>query len=143
METTAGSRRDRRTGGTGVEEVVRDPAGVAAGVLGRVMNGAGVPGRTLALVRARVAQVRGLARAGATAGLAGERLRSLPRWRESRCYSEAERAALALAEYGGREAVPEQVWQEAARHYDERGLTALALMIGTAGLFDGGPATAS
>ncbi len=56
-------------------------------------------------------------------------------WREAPYFTEAERAALALSEAATRLAdrpdpVPDAVWDEAAKHYDERGLAALVLMIG-------------
>jgi len=57
-------------------------------------------------------------------------------WREAPCFTDAERAALALAEAMTRlsdraDPVPDEVRDEAARHYDERGLAALMLMIAT------------
>jgi alkylhydroperoxidase family enzyme len=55
-------------------------------------------------------------------------------WRETELFSPAERAALALTEEVTRladrpDAVPDDVWEEAARHYDERGLSALLIGI--------------
>lgn len=52
-------------------------------------------------------------------------------------FNDAERAALALAEAVTRLAdrsdpVPDEVWNEAARHYDERALATLVLMIAVA-----------
>ena len=32
--------------------------------------------------------------------------------------------------------VPDEIWDEAARHYDERGLAALMLMIATANIYN-------
>ena len=32
--------------------------------------------------------------------------------------------------------VPDEIWDEAARHYDERGLAALLLMIATTNVFN-------
>lgn len=51
------------------------------------------------------------------------------------------RSALALAEAVTRlsdraDAVPDGIWDEAARHYDERGLAALILMIATTNVFN-------
>src|SRR5205823_4254707 len=56
-------------------------------------------------------------------------------------YTEAERAALALAEAVTRlsdraDPVPDEIWDAAAHHYDERGLAALILMIATTNLFN-------
>jgi alkylhydroperoxidase family enzyme len=54
--------------------------------------------------------------------------------RESPYFSDAERAALALTEAVTRIAdrpdpVPDEIWDEAARHYDEAQLGALVLLI--------------
>ena len=53
-----------------------------------------------------------------------DRVISLPGWRHSPYYTDAERAALALTEALTRLAdasdpVPDAVWNEAARHYDQ------------------------
>jgi alkylhydroperoxidase family enzyme len=55
-------------------------------------------------------------------------------WRESVYFTDAERAALDLTESATRladrsDAVPDEVWDEAARHYDEPQLAALVLKI--------------
>jgi len=62
-------------------------------------------------------------------------------WREAPYFTDDERAALALAEAATRLAdradpVPDEIWDEAADHYDERGLAALILMIGMTNLFN-------
>nr|HET6905052.1 carboxymuconolactone decarboxylase family protein [Ktedonobacteraceae bacterium] len=62
-------------------------------------------------------------------------------WREAPYFTDAERAALALTEAVTRLAdradpVPDLIWDEAARYYDERGLAALILMIATTNLFN-------
>ncbi len=74
------------------------------------------------------------------AGETDERLFAVAAWREAPSFSDAERAALALAESVTRLAdqadpVPDAIWEEAARHYDEQGLATLVLMIATANLF--------
>jgi alkylhydroperoxidase family enzyme len=61
-------------------------------------------------------------------------------WRDASSFTDAERAALALAEAITRIAdqadpVPDAIWDEVARHYDEQGLATLVLMISTANLF--------
>jgi alkylhydroperoxidase family enzyme len=55
-------------------------------------------------------------------------------WRHAPLFTEAERAALALTEAVTRladreDAVPDAVWNEAARHFDERDLAALVIHI--------------
>ena len=108
----------------------------------------GVPQRTLDLVHLRASQIngcsfcvdmgsRGLKKAGET----DDRLFSLAAWREAPFFTEAERAALALAEavtrLSDRSApVPEETWNEATLHYNEKALAALILWIATTNLFN-------
>jgi len=68
------------------------------------------------------------------AGESDERIFAVGAWREAPFYSDAERAALALTEAVTRlpdreDPVPDAVWEEATRHYDEKGLAALVLAI--------------
>ena len=68
------------------------------------------------------------------AGEPDERIFTLATWRETPYFSEAERAALALTEAATRLAdrpdpVSDEVWQEAARHFDESQLAALVVAI--------------
>jgi AhpD family alkylhydroperoxidase len=108
----------------------------------------GVPKATLELVHLRTSQINGCsvcvvsgARSARKAGVTDEQLFAVAAWREAPYFSDAERAALALAEAVTRladraDAVPDAIWDEAARHYDERGLAALLLMIATTNLFN-------
>ena len=62
-------------------------------------------------------------------------------WRETPYFTDAERAALALAEAATRLAdradpVPDEIWEAAADHYDEQGLAALVLMIAVTNMFN-------
>jgi alkylhydroperoxidase family enzyme len=55
-------------------------------------------------------------------------------WRDAPYFSDAERAALALTEAATRlsdrsDPVPDDVWEDAARHYDEQALAGLVLSI--------------
>lgn len=75
---------------------------------------------------------RGARKAGET----DERLVTVAAWRDAPYFSDAERAALALTEAGTRladksEPVPDAVFDEAAKHYDERALAALIICIAT------------
>jgi len=68
------------------------------------------------------------------AGETDERIFSVAAWRDTPYYTEAERAALALTEAATRlsdrpDPVPDDIWAEAARHYDEAALSALTLAI--------------
>jgi AhpD family alkylhydroperoxidase len=70
------------------------------------------------------------------AGETDERLFAVVAWRDTPYFSDAERAALALTEAVTRlsdraDAVPDDIWDEAARHYDERALAGVLLAIAT------------
>jgi AhpD family alkylhydroperoxidase len=108
----------------------------------------GVPNATHALVHLRIAQINGCApcidggaKHAKQAGETDERLFAVAAWREAPYYTEAERAALALAESVTRlsdqpDAVPDEIWQEATRHYNEQGLAGLLLSIAMANFFN-------
>ena len=108
----------------------------------------GVPQNVLELVHLRASQINGCsfcvdsgARSAKRAGESDERIFAVAAWREAPYFTDAERAALALTEAVTRLAdrpdpVPDAVWDEAARHYDEPGLAALVLMIGITNLFN-------
>ncbi|MFE4059542.1 carboxymuconolactone decarboxylase family protein [Streptomyces sp. NPDC059096] len=97
----------------------------------------GVPNATKELVRLRASQINGCAgcvdmhtKEAAHAGETAVRLHLVAAWREATVFTEAERAALALAEEGTRIAdaaggVSDEVWADAAKHYDEEQLSAL------------------
>jgi AhpD family alkylhydroperoxidase len=101
----------------------------------------GVATKTLHLVHQRISQINGCSvcidggfRGAKKAGESDERLFTVAAWRHAPYFSDAERAALALAEAMTRIAdrsdpVPDAVWKEAARHYEERQLAALVLAI--------------
>jgi AhpD family alkylhydroperoxidase len=70
-----------------------------------------------------------------------ERITAVGAWRDAPWFTDAERAALALTEAATRMAdrsdpVPDAVWDEAARHFDEQQLAALVLHIGAINLFN-------
>jgi alkylhydroperoxidase family enzyme len=89
-----------------------------------------------------VQRLRGLRRpVRPQGGETEERLATVAAWREAPYFSDAERAALALAEAATRLAdrpdpVPDQVWDAAAAHYDEKGMAAIVLMIAVTNLFN-------
>jgi AhpD family alkylhydroperoxidase len=105
------------------------------------VRGAGVPQSTVELLGLRASQINGCAvcldmhsRGARKAGETDERLSTLAAWREAPYFTEAERAALALTEAGTRLAdranpVPDEVFNEAAKHYDEQALAALIVAI--------------
>ena len=102
---------------------------------------AGLPPITAGLVHLRAAQINGCgycvdmhSRDLKKAGETDERIFSVAAWRDAPYYTEAERAALALAEAATRlsdrpDPVPDEVFEEAARHYDEPTLSALIIDI--------------
>jgi AhpD family alkylhydroperoxidase len=108
----------------------------------------GVPQSTLELVHLRASQINGCSfcvdsgwRSARKSGETDERLFSVAAWREAPYYTDAERAALALAEAVTRLAdrpdpVPDEIWDEAAKHFDERGLAALLLMTSITNVFN-------
>ena len=108
----------------------------------------GVPSATLELVHLRASQINGCsfcvdsgARSAKKAGETDERIFAVAAWREAPYFTDAERAALALTEAATRLAdradpVPDEIWEEATRHYDEKGLAALLVMIGVTNLFN-------
>jgi AhpD family alkylhydroperoxidase len=104
-------------------------------------SAAGLPESTVNLVDLRASQINGCAvcldmhsRGAKKAGETDERLSTLAAWREAPYFTEAERAALALTEAGTRladraDAVPDEVFEAAAKHYDEQALAALIVHI--------------
>jgi AhpD family alkylhydroperoxidase len=105
-----------------------------------VMTGK-VPHRTLGIVHVRISQINGCAacldlhhRQEKKAAEPDDRLMMVSAWRDTPFFTQAERAALALAEAETRladrdDAVTDDVWDEAARHYDEPALAQLVLYI--------------
>ncbi|WP_257459229.1 carboxymuconolactone decarboxylase family protein [Archangium lipolyticum] len=109
--------------------------------LGASVEKGGVPYRTLELVHLRASQINGCSvcvdghpRLLKKAGETDERILAVAAWRDAPYFNDAERAALALAEALTRlsdraDPVPDELWKEAARHYDEPALAALVLAI--------------
>jgi len=116
--------------------------------LGQMVHGQGVPAATLELVHLRASQINGCGwcidygmRQARKAGESEDRLASVAAWRESPYLTEAECAALALAEAITRLAdssdpVPDDVWAAAAEHFDEQALGALVLHVGVTNLYN-------
>ena len=116
--------------------------------LGASAKKGGVPSRTLDLVHLRASQINGCSvcvdmhpRLMKKAGETDERLFAVAAWRDAPYFTDAERAALALTEAATRlsdraDPVPDAIWDEATRHYDEQQLAAPILMIGVTNLFN-------
>lgn len=102
---------------------------------------AGLSKQLIEMVHLRASQINGCSLCAAMHssalkkdGETDERLFTVAAWREAPWFSEAERAALALTEAVTRlsdrpDPVPDDVWAEASRHYDERALSALLVAI--------------
>jgi AhpD family alkylhydroperoxidase len=113
----------------------------ALGQLSGASQRTGLPRTTLLFVALRASQINGCSvcvdmhsRELQAAGEPAERILTIAAWRETSYFTAAERGALALTEAATRLAdrsdpVPDAVWEEAARHYDDRQLGALVLAI--------------
>ncbi|MFI0711528.1 carboxymuconolactone decarboxylase family protein [Streptomyces inhibens] len=107
-----------------------------------------LPIATQELVRLRASQINGCAgcidmhtKEAAHAGETSVRLNLVAAWREAKVFTDAERAALELAEQGTRIAdaaggVTDEAWANAAKHYDEEQLAALVCVIAVINAFN-------
>ncbi|MFF1285427.1 carboxymuconolactone decarboxylase family protein [Streptomyces sp. NPDC058299] len=108
---------------------------------GRVIGESALPAATQELVKIRASQINGCAfctdmhtKDADAAGESATRLHMVAVWREAKVFTDAERAALELAEQGTRIAdaaggVTDEAWANAAKHYDEDQLAALIALI--------------
>jgi AhpD family alkylhydroperoxidase len=108
---------------------------------GKVVSDSALPAPTQQLVEIRASQINGCAvctdmhtKDAAHAGETSVRLNLVAAWREATVFTEAERAALELAEQGTRIAdaaggVTDEAWANAAKHYDDDQLAALVSLI--------------
>jgi AhpD family alkylhydroperoxidase len=116
--------------------------------LGASASTAGIPETTLYMVHLRASQINGCSvcvdihsRELEHAGESSERIHTVAAWRETPYFNDAERAALALTEAATRLAdrpdpVPDEVWDEAARHFSEPQLAALVVAIAAINAFN-------
>ena len=108
---------------------------------GAVLHDAALPAATQELVKLRASQINGCGfctdmhiKDALHAGESQQRLNLVVVWREAKVFTEAERAALELAEQGTRIAdasggVTDEAWANAAKHYDDDQLVALVAVI--------------
>jgi AhpD family alkylhydroperoxidase len=133
---------------------IENPALTVAGALdaflklGASVKTTGVPETTFYLVELRASQINGCSvcvdihsRELEQAGESSERIHTVAVWREAPYFSDAERAALALTEAATRLAdradpVPDEVWDEAARHFSEPQLAGLVVAIAAINAFN-------
>jgi AhpD family alkylhydroperoxidase len=109
--------------------------------LSKAINKTGISPKTLELVNLRASQINGCGvcvvqhpRIARKLGETDERLFAVAAWRDAPYFTDAERAALALTEAATRisdraDPVPDEIWDEVARHYDETELAGLVLAI--------------
>ncbi len=114
----------------------------------RLTEDGGVPAQTIAMTHLRASQINGCSfcvdmhsKELRKLGASDERLFGVAAWRESPHFTAPERAALALTDAMVRIAdsndpVPDSVWEEVRRHYDERALATLILSIATVNLWN-------
>ena len=108
---------------------------------GAVLHDSALPAATQELIRLRASQINGCGfctdmhiKDALHAGEDQQRLNLVAVWREAKVFTEAERAALELAEQGTRiadaaEGVTDEAWANAAKHYDDDQLAALVSVI--------------
>ncbi|MFJ8008248.1 carboxymuconolactone decarboxylase family protein [Streptomyces fagopyri] len=108
---------------------------------GKVVSDSSLPLATQELVKLRASQINGCGfctdmhtKEAAHAGESTLRLHLVAVWREATVFTDAERAALELTEEGTRIAdaaggVSDEVWANAAKHFDEEQLIALVSLI--------------
>jgi AhpD family alkylhydroperoxidase len=106
-----------------------------------VQGRSGLPAATQNLVLLRASQINGCAvcvdmhaKDAEHAGETFVRLNLVAAWRDAKVFTDAERAALELAEQGTRIAdgaggVSDEAWANAAKHYDSEQLAALTCLI--------------
>lgn len=120
----------------------------AVQLLHKTMHAGGVDPLVLELVQLRTSQINGCSpcvHAGVTVarkrGETEERLHNVVAWRDTPFFTEQERAALALTEAAtriqdGAPGVTDEVWDDAAAHFDERQLSAILLNIALTNFFN-------
>jgi pimeloyl-ACP methyl ester carboxylesterase len=129
---------------------MRNPAMVLPGAvealqaLGKVgIQMGGLPIATTGLVQLRAGIVSGWLDPNFVRllGEDNDRMHAVAAWRDAPYFTDAERAALALTDavtsiVGTDDPVPDDVWNEAARHYDEKSLAALLICIAVMGVWN-------
>ncbi|GED90287.1 carboxymuconolactone decarboxylase family protein [Streptomyces sp. 6-11-2] len=108
---------------------------------GLVVQQSPLPRSTQELVALRASQINGCGwcvdmhtKEAAAAGETAVRLNLVAVWRESTVFTEAERAALALAEEGTRladacQGVSDETWAQVRKHYDDDQIAALVALV--------------
>lgn len=137
------------TGARTAQPAVAIPEAMSAlQAFGAAIATTGISPVTVNLINMRASQINGCAvcleggiRDAKKSGETDERLILVAAWRETLCFTPAERAALALTEAITRSAdttdcVPDDVWDAATEHYDETQLAGLVLQIANINLWN-------
>ncbi|MEU6253838.1 carboxymuconolactone decarboxylase family protein [Streptomyces sp. NPDC047043] len=115
---------------------------------GKAVTDSTLPHATQELVKLRASQINGCGfctdmhtKDALAAGEDAQRLHLVAAWREAKVFTEAERAALELAEQGTRIAdaaggVTDEAWENAAKHFDEDQLAALVATIALINMYN-------
>jgi AhpD family alkylhydroperoxidase len=132
---------------TTIEARITNPALAVAGAidalqaLNKAISRVRISPGLLELMHLRASQINGCGvcavqhpKIARKLGETDDRIFAVAAWRDAPFFTDAERAALALTEATTRLAdtadpVPDDVWEDAARHYDEQELAALVLAI--------------
>ncbi|MCM0673999.1 carboxymuconolactone decarboxylase family protein [Micromonospora phytophila] len=108
---------------------------------GMVIQQSSLPKATQELVSLRASQINGCGwcidmhtKEAVAAGESAVRLNLVAAWRESTVFTEAEQAALALAEEGTRladahQGVSDETWAQVRKHYDDDQIAALVALV--------------
>jgi len=115
---------------------------------GKVVSDSTLPLPIQELVKLRASQINGCGfctdmhtKDALAAGETQTRLNLVATWREATVFTEAERAALELSEQGTRladasEGVSDEVWERAAKHFDDEQLSALVTVIALINMYN-------
>jgi AhpD family alkylhydroperoxidase len=114
----------------------------------KAVHRAGLDPKVLALSHLRASQINGCgpcvaggAQQSRKSGVTDDQVHAVAAWRETPWFSDEERAALALTEAVTRLAdsadpVPDDIWDVAAKHFDQKELAALLLNIAMTNAFN-------
>jgi len=114
----------------------------------KAVHASGLPPEIVELVHLRASQINGCSacvnagvRSAGQGGVSTEKLLTVAAWYDNPLFDDAERAALAVTEAATRLAdrpgsVTDDIWAEAARHYDDKQLGALVLMVALSNFFN-------
>ncbi|GAA3448145.1 carboxymuconolactone decarboxylase family protein [Planomonospora venezuelensis] len=137
-----------------MEARMKNPAAIVPAAMKPIMElmraaqSQGLPQELMEMIHLRVSQINGCGFCVDTGlknlrklGESDERIGLVAAWREAPYYTGAERAALELAEASTRladraDAVSDEVWNNAADHFDERQLASILLMTAVTNLFN-------